>query len=1214
MGSESVTGLGKDNASAFATLHGHSLVKDIQAATVEVRSESRNCTGFFIAPGLVCTCYHAIRAPGSATSCVWNGTAFPTTATWYDESLDLALLAVDAQDHPVLSLAESPQVFGEYLAYGYQWTDRGYHGYSVLGELGGIAEDDTQQLLVLNTGVVAPGLSGAPAYSLTQGGVIGVVKRDRPEGGGYAIPIQRVAELLKTAGHALPGVRSNDLSNYRDLILKEHEYITLPDLRRKVRLEETYVTLTLGSRVALDAKSSLNLERSLGFRQDIGRKSDSLGDLGTAQRIWGQPTVRLTDLLAREAAVILGSPGTGKTTLLRHILARCCSGEILPNLDPLFIRCPDLSLGDADPLKRYLQLAFPDYWAVLHSRALEGRCVLLIDGIDEVDRETQMMIAGLSERMISRSNVVLATCRSAAFTPGLFSSRFEEFECLGFTRTQRRQYLLGWFDGALEKAKRVDSMIDSSDVATAVSSNPLLLSMLLIVLEDRMDAPLPDFRCRLYEALVDTMTTRRESQATAWTGSRVTRIRAYERIAACMLKGRMESITPTQVEEELSFDTGFCGPDLFSVSEFLDFAVRRDGLLVGNPTSRLSFAHRTIQEYCASRFFALRGEDRSSIQRYFGDPYWTETISFYAGELDSDGLRELIGARDSLDRPLSIEDLALQAKILCDAPASSEEMIEECMVGLVHAIRQSRDPTMILRFSRVVGALCARFPTIVPVFEDILGMSDGIPRTWKDVDLYISVLGSSGSIDCGRRLLSLLDRVVTDNRLLSTSRDTWHRLVLSLIDGIGESGSREARGVMLDLAMSSSSAISGAASAALEKIARGWQPPLMSLQEFIKLEWIDQMTLAAPVAASIQTEEQSQLLSMACRRAGNPELLPILRDAIDPDWFQSTTTVLEALLRNPDTSERDLACLLTFPGLEALDISAFYQTVFDQNQSDLVRISSLFATSGSDPHLARATISQLISMTPYSDLTLNLIRAFVGVLSLRRWAHCHDVLRSCFESCAATNPTESASLQTAILRLFSEVPTDDVRQMLFNQLEKGTNGSGTKYACIGLSRLRDTRVLSTIDAWLNSVAANRQSDVQLSSCAYLCLGLVGGSVASRMLIDAIRTDTSIVSIANGLDALGQLGDRESERFLGDSLDSRNWPRAWPARLPPLRSGEQRPSDRRLLSVISAMARRNMYSSLSRLNVLASDPNESDEVREGALRAVTLLSWRMAARN
>jgi len=101
------------------------------------------------------------------------------------------------------------------------------------------------------------------------------------------------------------------------------------------------------------------------------------------------------------------------------------------------------------------------------------------------------------------------------------------------------------------------------------------------------------------------------------------------------------------------------------------------------------------------------------------------------------------------------------------------------------------------------------------------------------------------------------------------------------------------------------------------------------------------------------------------------------------------------------------------------------------------------------------------------------------------------------------------------------------------------------------------------------------------------LSVLGTAEAEEAIVDLTHRCTDIGIISECVSALGHLGSGHSERVLVSLLNVANWPKSWPARLPPLAQGEQRPSDNRLELIIGAVGRRRVLNALPALDSIVS---------------------------
>lgn len=157
-------------------------------------------TGFFVAPGLILTCAHVVEDAQKQNARIditwWTGQKAieeRTMAAQLKEFRaapypDIALLQVEATDHPCVFLGEAAEPFDK--LYGYGCPEDYFNGDAVTLECEGWA-NEPRSLLKLKQGQLKSGFSGAPLLNVRTGQVCGLVKLSRDQEsdlGGRAIP------------------------------------------------------------------------------------------------------------------------------------------------------------------------------------------------------------------------------------------------------------------------------------------------------------------------------------------------------------------------------------------------------------------------------------------------------------------------------------------------------------------------------------------------------------------------------------------------------------------------------------------------------------------------------------------------------------------------------------------------------------------------------------------------------------------------------------------------------------------------------------------------------------------------------------------------------------------------------------------------------------------------------------------------------------------
>ncbi len=192
-----------------------------------------------------------------------------------------------------------------------------------------------------------------------------------------------------------------------------------------------------------------------------------------------------------------------------------------------------------------------------------------------------------------------------------------------------------------------------------MATNPLLLTSMAVLVEGR--EPLPVERAKIYEKLV-------RLTIEAWRKAQLSRdrpgvvVKLFEEsddsvrlrlqlLAAAMLEKEQREVTLTQAREVLRPVYRANNPDWNDercdayIRELLAQLALHSGLLQARDIDSLfSFAHFTLQEYLAARYYTEQGRDKEEkvrrlVERW-AEPRWRETILLAIGHEATSGSRE----------------------------------------------------------------------------------------------------------------------------------------------------------------------------------------------------------------------------------------------------------------------------------------------------------------------------------------------------------------------------------------------------------------------------------------------------------------------------------------------------------------------------------------------------------------------------------------------
>jgi predicted nucleotidyltransferase/transcriptional regulator with XRE-family HTH domain len=440
--------------------------------------------------------------------------------------------------------------------------------------------------------------------------------------------------------------------------------------------------------------------------------------------------------------LICGEPGSGKSTALRHVARAYAQGFVTqgrfprqPRL-PLMLRLADFGKArerDADmTLVRFvvtctLRDASAEYWTLVE-RNIElelqkGTCLVLLDGLDEVGRDTDLLT--VLRRFVEdfAHNQFVLTSRIVGLDAAPWrDSDFAMFKVSPWREEEIREFARRWYagrrplTGQKQPKKQLDQRADefagiilNHSSLREIASNPLMLTILAAL--HHANATLPRRRVELYAKIVEVMletweASKREARPGDSLHGIVLEAREFGwllgRLALGMQReGRIlrprwwvNDLVQQFLRDQMALD-GDCVKE--QGERVIRYLCERAGLLVERGEGVFGFCHRTFQEYFAARGLLLEAEGEGEIvallRPYLFHPQWEEVIVHVAASLSA--LRATALMRVILDDPdpagrFLRRSQRLALRCLVDGAAVADRAVLDQVFSDAQAIGRSR--------------------------------------------------------------------------------------------------------------------------------------------------------------------------------------------------------------------------------------------------------------------------------------------------------------------------------------------------------------------------------------------------------------------------------------------------------------------------------------------------------------------------------------------
>jgi NACHT domain len=359
--------------------------------------------------------------------------------------------------------------------------------------------------------------------------------------------------------------------------------------------------------------------------------------------------------------MILGGPGTGKTTFLRKVgleAIKNSHGEYSHASIPVFLELRSFQWKASENIDLEAKIAAEfEHCGLLEATELtqklldRGKLLILFDGLDEVPPEFMKQMTTAIKNLVDRydKNRFIASCRIAAYKHFQSLSRFTDVAIADFDEQQIKCFIDNWFRShdrsAWGEKCWSELTCDGHKPTMELAKTPLLLTLICILFLSQGE--LPTKRATLYDRAVSTLLSE-------WDASKeIVRQQRYKDLDRKGKEELLSEIAYTNfINNNLFFQQGEVSQQIEQIlREILTDQKRIDGLdvlrsieeqhgiLVNRYEDTYSFSHLTLQEFLTAKYIFEHNLNLTDlVTEHLCDKRWREVFLLFAGLRKADDL------------------------------------------------------------------------------------------------------------------------------------------------------------------------------------------------------------------------------------------------------------------------------------------------------------------------------------------------------------------------------------------------------------------------------------------------------------------------------------------------------------------------------------------------------------------------------------------------
>ena len=390
--------------------------------------------------------------------------------------------------------------------------------------------------------------------------------------------------------------------------------------------------------------------------------------------------------------VILGGAGVGKTTLLKYLTLTYCKKNIQlkeqREWENIHIPIPIILrefLESGKCLRDYIntvleKYGFPKAKKLVEKDLKDGRCILLLDGFDElITRTNREEVTNAIFAFIERYDKckIVVTARTPGYHGELLG--FTRFEVMEFDYSQVKEFVNNRFARSRPgKAEAIIQYLKENEDIKNLANNPLMLSIIVALYEENNEVLLK--RAGIYMRIVEVLLGEWDAHKKI-AGQFPPDKKKYILRKLAVLNHRRDrrTITEKEILEEIDKYSLLLGLKKEECRLFFEEIWQRSYILRQLFIDTYDFLHLTFQGYFTALELKEREDGIAIIIHHLSDTWWEEPILLYSGV--SANASPLVKQIRKQPEDIFYSNLMLSGKCVADSgsidPLLKEEIVQE---------------------------------------------------------------------------------------------------------------------------------------------------------------------------------------------------------------------------------------------------------------------------------------------------------------------------------------------------------------------------------------------------------------------------------------------------------------------------------------------------------------------------------------------------------